>query len=82
MDEPVTVTELLPPAGDASPTDEHLAAFESAVDSVIEGRWDEAIDQLQSLPEEGPRSFLEARMAEFDNSPPADWDGAFSLAKK
>ena len=82
MDEPVTVTELLPPAGDASPTDEHLAAFESAVDLVIEGRWDEAIAQLQALPKEGPRSFLEARMAEFDNSPPADWDGAFSLAKK
>jgi adenylate cyclase len=83
MSEPMTVSELLPPAGTAdAPDDEQLAEFEAAVEDVITGRWDEALSKLQSQPRGGPRQFLEDRMAEHGNTPPENWDGAFSLAKK
>ena len=83
MREPITVSQLLPPAGtDDSPSNEQLAEFESAVDAVIAGEWALALATLKPLPEDGPRGFLEARMGDFDNTPPAEWDGAFSLTEK
>lgn len=83
MAEPMTVSELLSPASaPESPSDEQLAEFESAVEAVIAGDWEAALAKLKSLPDDGPRRFLEARLAELGNTPPADWDGAFSLAQK
>lgn len=83
MDTPMTVSELLQPegAGD-SPSTEHLQNFECAVDAVIAGEWGRASELLNGLADEGPKEFLLGHMAEFNNEPPADWDGAFSLAKK
>jgi hypothetical protein len=38
---------------------------------------------LQAVPDaDGPKQFLLAQMARFDNAPPADWDGAFRLEIK
>ena len=83
MHEPITVSQLLPPEGtDDSPSSEQLAEFEAAVDAVIAGEWAAALTRLKSLPEDGPRGFLESRMGEFGNTPPSDWDGAFSLTNK
>lgn len=83
MDSTVVVTELVQPLGTpGTPTDEHIAGFEAAVAAVISGEWASAIDQLNALPDDGAKDFLINHMADFNNEPPADWDGAFSLANK
>jgi hypothetical protein len=83
MDSTVVVTELVQPLGTAdTPTNEHIAGFEAAVAAVISGEWASAIEQLNALPDDGAKEFLINHMADFNNEPPADWDGAFSLAKK
>lgn len=83
MDAIVVVTELVQPLGTpGTPTDEHIAGFESAVEAVVSGKWSSAIDQLNALPDDGAKEFLINHMAEFINEPPADWDGAFRLDKK
>ena len=83
MDVAITVTELMGPVGTpGSPTNEHVATFETAVDAVISGEWDKAREILGGLENEGPIEFLLMRMSEHDNQPPADWDGVFRLQKK
>ncbi len=83
MDSIVVVTGLVQPLGTPdTPTDEHIGGFESAVQAVISGEWSSAIEQLNALPDDGAKEFLINHMADFNNEPPADWDGAFSLAKK
>lgn len=83
MDSVVVVTELVQPLGiSGTPSNEHIAGFEAAVAAVISGEWASAIEQLAALPDDGAKEFLINHMAEFNNEPPADWDGAFSLDKK
>ena len=83
MDSIVVVTELVQPLGTAgTPTNEHIIGFEAAVLAVIAGEWPSAIEQLNALPDDGAKEFLINNMADFNNKAPADWDGAFSLAKK
>jgi adenylate cyclase len=83
MDSIVVVTELVQPLGTpGTPTDEHIAGFETAVEAVVSGEWVSAIEQLNALPDDGAKEFLINHMADFNNESPADWDGAFSLAKK
>lgn len=83
MDSIVVVTELVQPLGTpGTPTNEHITGFEAAVAAVISGEWSSAIEQLNALPDDGAKEFLINHMADFNNEPPADWDGAFSLAKK
>jgi adenylate cyclase len=82
MDTPITVNELLNGANDSDVSDQQIENFEAALDLVIEGKWTEAIAALKACPEEGPVTFLLERMEEENNTPPADWDGAFSLANK
>lgn len=84
MDTPITVSELMPSADTAGALNEDQhKAYESAVDLVIAGDWVGANALMETIPEtDGPKQFLLAQMARFDNAPPADWDGAFSLAAK
>ncbi len=83
MDSIVVVTELVQPLGTpGTPTDEHINGFEAAVEAVVSGQWASAIEQLNTLPDDGAKEFLIQHMAEFNNEPPANWDGAFSLDKK
>ena len=42
----------------------------------------DAIAELTQLTAEGPISFLLNQMSGFEDQPPADWDGAFSLTSK
>lgn len=84
MDTPITVFGLIPPA-DQMPetTDQIIADYEAALDAVIKGDWDAAIGLLKQVPDtDGPKRFLLREMAESKQTPPADWDGAFSLANK
>jgi len=84
MDTPINVYGLLPPA-DQMPwlTDKIMADYEVALDAVIAGNWYSAIELLGKIPDQdGPKQFLLRHMAEYDNRPPSEWDGAFSLTNK
>jgi hypothetical protein len=79
----ITVSELIPPLGESDIQDDTIAGFEKAIEKVFAGEWDEALEIFNSLPkEDAPTQALIAKLAEYDNKPPADWDGAFSLTKK
>ena len=84
MDTAITVFALLPPLEEMPEiTPEIISSHESAVDLVISGNWPAALEVLQQVPDDdGPKKFLLDHMGEFNNSPPSDWDGAFSLASK
>jgi adenylate cyclase len=84
MDTAVEISELLPPEIDAPHlTTEIVSAHELAVAQVITGQWKEAIEFLGSRTDrDSAAKFLLERMAEFDNQPPADWDGSFRLTSK
>lgn len=84
MDAPVNVYGLLPPA-DQMPkvTDQMLIEYEAALDAVINGKWDSAIELLSKIPDQdGPKQFLIRHMAESHNNPPSNWDGSFTLSDK
>lgn len=84
MDTPLNVYGLLPPA-DQMPevSDDMMLEYESALNSVVEGNWDLARWRLKNVPDyDGPKQFLLQHMAKFDNLPPANWDGAFTLSDK
>jgi adenylate cyclase len=84
MDIPILVDELLPPEfeGDKM-TGLALLNYEAALNAVIAGRWDEALERLLVVPDEdGPKRFLLAQMGKFKFRPPDDWDGAFRLDEK
>ena len=83
MDIAITVHELMGPVGTPdTPSNEHIEVFETAVQAVVDGEWDKAKEILNCLEDEGPKEFLFLRMSELGDQPPADWDGAFRLAKK
>ena len=94
MDTPMTVFELIPvdnplfmvtvdPNAPAlPPLEEMIANHEAALDDIIAGRWDVALQKLATQPESGPKAFLLKQMAKTDNRPPENWDGAFSLTDK
>ena len=84
MDTPITVYGLLPPLEELSEiTPEIIANHEAAVEAVVRGDWQNALSLLQQIPDgDGPKAFLINHMNEFGNTPPQDWDGAFSLASK
>jgi adenylate cyclase len=84
MDTALTVYGLLPPL-DQYPeiTGQMIADYDEAVEAMIDGLWSQAIASLARLPDEhGPTQFLLRQMAEWDNRPPENWDGAFSLKSK
>jgi adenylate cyclase len=84
MDTPMTVYGLLPLGGQFEwLTDEIVADYDKALDSVIEGDWSSAMEILKRVPDQdGPKQFLLRNMADLGNEPPESWDGAFSLANK
>lgn len=83
MDTPITVSELVQPVAQAPHLpDEQIERFEAILDKVVAGDWDAAIADFGSYPDEGPKTFLIDWMARYENKPPDDWDGGFSLVAK
>lgn len=84
MDTPVMVTELLPPASEyPNLNDAHLAAYERAVDSLLAGRWNDALEHLQEVPaQDQAKDFLTVFIGQHNRTPPADWDGVIRLGGK
>ena len=79
MDIPVVVYELV--SGDADVSPDHLQ-FESALEHIVSGNWDEAMNLLETAPDDGPGNFLIQQIRECGGAPPVDWDGAFRLTRK
>ena len=83
MKSSLMVSELLPPEGfPETITDQNIADYEEAVDAVIEGRWDFALEQLSRLPvKDRAKDFLMIFIAKNHYEPPEDWDGVIDMGK-
>ena len=84
METVVTVTELLPPAGDdLDISDEQIATYESALQHVIDGDWARALDLLSELPvRDRAKDFLMIMLAQHNYEAPEDWNGTISMTHK
>jgi adenylate cyclase len=84
MHTPLTVSELLPPAGpDNVLSDEQLAAYEAALDHFIEGDWHAAFRLLHQVPaEDQVKDFLTVTIAGHRRQAPVDWHGVIELPAK
>ena len=82
-DEPLTVYELLGPAGSLSPEAERrLARYHEALACYRGRRWPEALALFDELatgtPGDGPVQVYRRRSRELlENPPPPDWDGVY-----
>lgn len=84
MENPLTVTELLPPLDDYPDlTNEHLSRYEQGVEHFIAGRWDQAYRCLHEMPSsDQAQDFLTLRIAQHGRTPPAGWKGIVELPKQ
>jgi adenylate cyclase len=84
LETPVEVSELLPPAADFPQlTDDHIRAYEQALDALHEGDWPRAFELLHQVPaDDRVKDFLTVFIAQHNRTPPADWDGVIPLGSK
>ncbi|MCA9176471.1 MAG: adenylate/guanylate cyclase domain-containing protein [Planctomycetales bacterium] len=84
MDLPLEVTELLPPVEeDTVLTDEHVAAYEAALDALHDRQWQQAFELLHQVPAmDRVKDFLTVFIAQHNRSAPERWDGVIPLAEK
>ena len=78
---PVEVSELLPPVV-AYPQfrDEHIQAYEDALDALVAGDWERAFGLLHRVPaEDRVKDFLTVFIAQNNRTPPPGWDGVIPL---
>ena len=77
------VTELLPPEGPGTISNQTIIDYQAAVDAVVDSRWQEAIEILDRLPvEDRAKDFLMIFIAINQYEPPEDWDGVVRLMSK
>ncbi len=84
MENTITLHQILPPEGDPhSPGDQHLAAYESALDAFVAGNWEQAFELLHAVPaEDQAKDFLTVFIARHNRIPPTDWRGFITLGQK
>jgi adenylate cyclase len=84
MQTPLVVSELLPPVGPESiMQDEHIAAYELALEHFISGDWHEAFRWLHRVPaEDQVKDFLTVTIAQHRRLAPPDWQGFIELPGK
>lgn len=83
-DTPSEVSELLPPQTEyAELTDQDIATYEAALESLLAGDWQRAFQQLhQVTAEDRVKDFLTVFIAQHNRTPPDGWDGVIPLASK
>ena len=84
MDTAVEVSELLPPES-AFPqlSDQHIAAYEKALDALQARDWDAAFQWLHHVPaEDRVKDYLTVFIAQHNRMPPRDWDGVIPIDTK
>ena len=84
LDKPLMVTELLPPANEYPELrDEHIAAYEAALNEFQGGRWPAAYELLHKVPpEDRVKDFLTIYIAQRNRVAPPDWNGVIVLSDK
>ncbi|MEQ8786964.1 MAG: adenylate/guanylate cyclase domain-containing protein [Pirellulaceae bacterium] len=78
------VSELLPPA-DVYPqlSDDHIAAYESALDALLARDWAQAFSLLHRVPaDDRVKDFLTVFIAQHNRTAPDDWNGVIPLMSK
>ncbi len=84
METPVDAYELLTHSdGDARAlTDHQVAQYEAALDLLIRGDWDPALDRLASLPSwDRPKDILIQTIMRHRQTPVANWSGVIDIPK-
>lgn len=86
MKKALTVTELLPPITDNDTdtvSDDDIRQYESAVDSMSDGEFATALEQLDKLPvTDRAKDFLMNWIAQNDYRPPENWEGIIVMEEK
>jgi adenylate cyclase len=84
MKKPLMVSELLlPESVDSVLTDQHIQAYEKALDSFQDGNWSEAFRLLHQVPaEDRVKDFLTVFIAQHGRTAPPDWNGYIKLPEK
>ncbi len=84
MSSPLMVSELLPPEGPESIlTNDHVRAYEQAVELLQSGDWSNAFRLLHQVPaEDRVKDFLTVFIAQHGRTPPSDWQGFIRLPEK
>jgi adenylate cyclase len=83
-DEPVEVTEILPPLAEFSElTDQDLAHFEEAVAQFEQGQWEESLLRFHRVtPADRAKDLLVTLICNGNRRPPANWNGIVKLERK
>lgn len=84
MQASMTVTELLPPLADyPALSDEDIAAYEAAVQAMLDRDWTRAFQLLHQVPaEDRVKDFLTVLIAQHNRTAPPDWDGVIPIESK
>ncbi len=84
MDTAVEVSELLPPAAQFPQlSDAHIAAYETALDALLDRDWETAFQWLHKVPaEDRVKDYLTVFIAQHNRMPPANWDGVIPIETK
>jgi adenylate cyclase len=84
MENPLDVTEILPPESEYPELDDDaLGHYEAAVELFIAGNWPEAFALLDRVPtEDRVKDFLLVRIAEHNRVAPPGWNGVVDLMSK
>lgn len=84
METVVEVSELLPPLVEMPQVrDEHIEAYERALDAFIAGDWAQAMEHLHLVPPaDRVKDFLTAYILQRNRVPPPGWDGVVTIETK
>ena len=64
-------------------TEQHIAAYESAVDALLARDWVKAFELLHHVPaDDRVKDFLTVFIAQHNRTPPENWDGVIELTAK
>jgi adenylate cyclase len=84
MDTAVEVSELLPPVTEFPQLQEdHIRAYEQALDALQARDWETAFQWLHQVPaDDRVKDFLTVFIAQHNRMPPAEWDGTIPIGTK
>lgn len=84
MNTPVEISELLPPQSEYPQlSDDHIAAYEAALDALLDRDWEQAFQLLHEVPaNDRAKDFLTVFIAQHGRTAPDNWNGVIPLTRK